>query len=443
MSVEPRIRYSAGEETLLNAFSQHRRLLSGFPAERASAIDLLARDGLPTRRKEAWKFSDARAAIKNPPTLAAVPTADHIIAAQALGLEFGNKPGLHLVFVNGRYVAALSEAKTIEGVYFRDLSQAFERGDAYLEAHYGRLMAGQTDSALALNIAFTQGGAVLRIAPHTKLEQPIHLDFRFVGEAASLFPRLLILIGDGAECTLVERYHGPNAIAYQSHAASEIVIGSNAQLLHITQQAEGDQALVLSHNFVEMGREARYETFALDEGTSFLRRALSVRLTGEGANLALNGAVLARHRQHIDTTLLVDHAVAHCNSRETFKYVLGDTAHGVFQGKIIVRPDAQKTDGRMSARGLMLGDEAEFSAKPELEIFADDVQCAHGATAGQIDDNLAFYLRSRGLSEADAKALLVKAFIGEAIEAVSDEAIREALSARVDSWLDLALARKD
>ncbi len=443
MSMEPRIRHTAGEEAILQAFSARRKELAAYPRERAAALDLVVQDGLPTRRNEAWKFSDLRAALKSFPEPAGLPGAGDIASAKMNRPAIDISPLARLVFVNGRYVASLTEGQLPADIYFRDLTQAFERGDAYVEAHFGRLTAGNRDSALALNTAFTQGGAVLRIAPRAKIEAPIHLDFRFAGAPASVFPRLLILVGEGAQCTIIENHVGPDGRAYQSHAASEIIIAANARLTHVTVQKEGDAALALSHGFVELGQGSCYETFALDEGAAFQRRALSVRLTGEGANLALNGAVLARHRQHLDTTLQVDHAAAGCNSRETFKYVLGGHAHGVFQGKIIVRPDAQKTDGRMSARGLMLGDEAEFSAKPELEIFADDVQCAHGATAGQIDEDLAFYLRSRGLSEADAKALLVKAFVGEALEAVSDDALRGMLTERVGAWLDQTLADRN
>ena len=440
MSVEPRIRYTQGEEDILQAFAAHRRRLSGFGDQRAAAIELIARHGLPTRRNEAWKFTDLRAAMKTLPQPAGAPDGTVLAAASRLDGGLAVDGAVRLAFVNGRYVAQASTERLPDGAYFRDLTQAFERGDGYAEAHYGRLTLGNGDSALALNTAFAQGGAVLRIAPGTVIDAPIHLDFRSVGTASSVFPRLLVLLGEGARVRLVETHQGPDGVAYQSHAASEIALGAGASLVHVTQERHGDAALALSHGFLEMGREASYENFALVEGGAFLRRALSVRLAGEGANLALNGAVLGRDRQHLDTTLLVDHAAASCNSREIFKYVLAGEARAVFQGKIIVRPDAQKTDGRMNARGLMLGDDAEFNAKPELEIFADDVQCAHGATAGRIDEDLAFYLRSRGLSQAEAQALLVKAFIGEAVEAISDETLRDIVAARVDAWLSTTLA---
>lgn len=442
MTFEPRIRHSAGEDDILAAFAERRRDLAGFKNERQEAIERIARYGLPTRRDEAWKFSDARAALKNFPAPASAPGKAELAEARARPGSASALEAYRLVFVNGRYQADLSAGDLPADIYFQDLVQAFERGDSYLEAHYGRLTTGSGDTALALNTAFAQGGALLRLAPHAKIDKPVHLDFRFAGAAASIFPRLLILVGDGAELTLLHTMSGPDGIAYQSHAAAEITLGAAARLVHVTDEAEGESAITLAHDAVVLGREASYETFALDRGAAFQRRALSVRFDGEGARLALNGAVLAKSRQHADTTLLVDHAVPHCASREIFKYVLCDEAHGVFQGKIIVRPDAQKTDGRMNARGLMLGEAAEFSAKPELEIFADDVQCAHGATAGEIDEDLAFYLRSRGLPAADAKALLVRAFVGEAVEALSDEGLRAYLLTRIEDWLDAALQGK-
>ena len=216
---------------------------------------------------------------------------------------------------------------------------------------------------------------------------------------------------------------------------TELKLGEKAALKHVKLQRDGGDALHLSTWLVELGADARYDAFQFSTGASVARSQVYLRFAGEGSAADISGAFLLRGQQHGDTTLLVEHRVPRCTSRELFKGVLDDEARGVFQGKIIVSPGAQKTDGKQMSGALLLSERAEFDSKPELEIFADDVVCGHGATSGQINEDLLFYLEARGIPEAQARALLIQAFVGEALEKIDDEALRDALSRASAEWL--------
>jgi Fe-S cluster assembly protein SufD len=234
---------------------------------------------------------------------------------------------------------------------------------------------------------------------------------------------------------LVESFGSLGLRGLQRNAATEVRIGDKGAIKHVKLQREGEDALHLSTWLVELGADARYDAFQFSTGASVARNQIYARFAGEGSVLDISGAFLMRGRQHCDTMLLVEHRVPRCTSREFFKGVLDGEARGIFQGKIIVSPGAQKTDGKQMAGALLLSEAAEFDSKPELEIFADDVICGHGSTSGQIDEDLLFYLESRGIPEAEARALLIQAFVGEALERVEDEALRDALVRASAAWL--------
>ena len=216
---------------------------------------------------------------------------------------------------------------------------------------------------------------------------------------------------------------------------TDVTVADGATLDHVCCTGTGVSAAHLSTIVAKVGADAVYRVFQLTASTGLVRNGLNVTLAGTGSKLDVSGAFLARGREHVDTTLVVDHVVRDCESRELFKGVLDGRARGVFQGKIIVQPGADGTDGKQMAKALMLSEDAEFDSKPELEIFADDVACGHGATCAELDPELMFYCRSRGIPETEARALLIEAFIGEAIDKVGDEAVRSALLAVAQSWL--------
>jgi Fe-S cluster assembly protein SufD len=288
---------------------------------------------------------------------------------------------------------------------------------------------------------------MLRIVEGARMQKPIHLIFVTSGvEKAAVATRNFIEVGEGAEAVVVESHVALRAAASQHNTVTEIAVRDRARVQHLKILAgagDGSGTAASAHIgtwIARLGAGAEYRAFQLTVGVPLVRNQLLVAFAGEGAKLDISGCFLGGGTEHIDTTLVVDHAVPGCESRELFKGVLADRARGVFQGKVIVRPDAQKTDGKQVAQALMLSEDAEFDSKPELEIHADDVVCGHGSTAAEIDTEMLFYLCSRGITLDDARSLLIESFVGEALDKIEDERLREALAAIAKARL-AALAR--
>ena len=432
MNVEtPRIR-TAAETGLAESFAAVKARLPGgrdVAARREAAFSRFEAAGLPHRRIEAWKYTDLRVLMRDAKPLAGPPGADKQAFADIL-------PGIEahrIAIVNGAYVPALSDANNTDpGVALVELFAWL--GDQ-LSARQDQI-ADEQDIALALNAAFMTGGVVLRVRKGARVEKPIHLAHVFSGDApAAMFPRTLVFVEPGAQVTLIETFDGPAGLDYQVNTALELSIGDGAQVERIKIGREGAAALHISTVTATIGAQAHYGDFAFTTGSAVTRNQLFLHCAGEGSKVRIAGANLIKDRQHVDTTLVVDHAAQGCESREVFKSVLDGESRGVFQGKIVVRPEAQKTDGRMMTQALLLSDNAEADNKPELEIFADDVQCGHGATAGRLDDNLLFYLMARGIPAKEAEALLIQAFVGEAVDGIAHAGLREVLMGRVEAWL--------
>ncbi|MEP9353181.1 Fe-S cluster assembly protein SufD [Xanthobacter sp. KR7-65] len=401
---------------------------------RRAALDAFRAHGLPHRRVEEWKYTDLRAAVRDVPPLSTAP--DAAAEAEALALVPSVPDAARILFVAGAFARGASDLAALpEGVAALPLDSAIAAADP-LADRIGALSPDRYDAALALNTGFLKEGLTLHVDAGARVARPVHLAHAFPGgKPAAGFTRTVIVVGAGAEVTLVESFSGTVGVAYHANHAMELVVGDGATVHLVRLQEEGDAALHLGTLMLEMGRGAKLNHFSLAQGAALSRFSVYGRFAGTGAQGSLSGVTLARGRQHADTTLLLDHAVAGCESRELFKTVLADASHGVFQGKIVVRRDAQKTDGRMMSKALLLSDAAEMDNKPELEIFADDVQCGHGATVGALDDKMLFYLRSRGLPQAEAELLLIQAFVGEAVEQVESEALRELLMDRMVAWL--------
>ncbi len=429
---------TAAETALAHAFAEARGRLPGddaVAARRDAAFDVFAKDGLPHRRVEEWKYTDLRALMRDAKPLAAPPDAAAKALAKAAGTLIGDVETRRLVFVDGAFVAELSDVAGLEaGLAVGSLSQALAAGDPALTAYLGKL-APANDVAVALNTAFMGDGAVIRIAAGSTIERPLHLLFVASEKPAAAFVRSLIVIEHGARAMVIESHEGPPATDYQVNAAVELFVGDEAHVDHVKLIGEGAEALHVSTLAAVVGARARFNSFSFVSGGAIVRNQLFLKFDGEGTVAAIRGASLLKGRQHADTTLVADHVAAACQSREVFKTVLDDEAHGVFQGRIIVRPHAQKTDGKMMTRALLLSERAEADNKPELEIFADDVQCGHGATSGALDGELKFYLMARGIPAAEAEALLIQAFLGEAIEGIEHAGLREALLDQVATWL--------
>jgi Fe-S cluster assembly protein SufD len=281
-------------------------------------------------------------------------------------------------------------------------------------------------------------GVVIEIANGVVLKQPLQIIHVATGVTpTAMFTRSLLRLGKDAGVTLVESYiAAEGAKTYQAHDSLVIAISDHSRLDHVRLVEDSREAFNICSAVVTLGAHAHFNTFGMTSGAAVSRYQATIAFAGEHSRVETNGVNLLNGRQHADTTLFMDHAVPNCASREVFRAVADDRGHSVFQGRIIVRPDAQKTDAKMMTRALLLSDDAEADNKPELEIFADDVTCGHGATTGALDDSLLFYLRARGLSEKEAQALLIQAFVGEAIESIANDDLRELAIAAAQRWLE-------
>ena len=441
MNAEVKQIKTAAESALAANFAASKSRLPGGPqtaGEREQAFKLFERRGLPHRRIEEWKHTDLRVLMRDAKPLAAPPDAAAKDRAKHSGGLVSGVPMHRLVFADGAFVPELSDAVDfLAGVTMVSLADMLARNDAGSAfAPPEAPQAGGDDAALALNTAMMTDGAVIRIAKGTVVDKPIHLVFSHSGSAATAtFTRSQMIVEAGAKVTLVESHEGADDVDYQVSTALNLVVGDRAEVNRVKVGAEGARALHIATLIADVGEGAQLRDFIFNIGSAVTRNQLFVTCSGKNANVMLAGASLQRGTQHADTTLVLDHAVGGCTSREVFKAVLDDESRNVFQGKIVVRQNAQKTDARMMTRALLLSEDAEADSKPELEIFADDVQCGHGATAGALDENLKFYLMARGIPEHEAEALLIQSFVGDAIETIAHDGLRDALMFATVRWL--------
>jgi Fe-S cluster assembly protein SufD len=440
MNAEVRPIKTAAETALAQSFAAVKRGLPGageVGALREDAFRRFETEGLPHRRVEEWKYTDLRALMRDAKPLAAVPDAAAKARAKDALAMLPAIEARRVVFVDGALVPELSDLSGLEaGLTIRSTAQALAAGDRDLLGHLGRIVPTD-DVAVALNTAFMGDGAVIHVAQGVALAQPIHLVFvNAGGEPAAVFARSLVIIEKGARAMLVESHLGSSASEDQVNTALELKVGDEAHVDHIKITGAGAGALHVSTLMAAIGAHARFNAFLFTTGGAVVRNQAFVRFDGEGTIAGIRGASLLKGRQHADTTLVADHATADCTSREMFKSVLDEEGRSVFQGKIIVRRHAQKTDAKMATHALLLSETAEADNKPELEIFADDVQCGHGATSGALDEDLLFYLKARGIPAKEAQALLIQAFVGEAVEGIEHAGLRDALTDHVVAWLE-------
>jgi Fe-S cluster assembly protein SufD len=398
----------------------------GLRKAREAALKEFETHGLPHRRIEEWKFTDVRSLLKD--LAPSSPASDAKAVAQSILKSHQVPKALAFVFVDGRL--ALAPPKLPQGLSFDSTALRLEPEPGLLTQPLPETADAGAASLNALNVALAADGFVVRIAPGSKLTEPLQIIFATAGTIAT---RNRVDVGAGAQATLIETHVARSRA--QAFATTSITVGDGARLDHITDhgQAEGD--FTFSHALASLGDGATYRPFVFHIGTGATRHQTTLTFKGERATFDFGGASLVAGRGHVDTTLVIDHAVPGCVSREAFKTVLSDHGRAIFQGKVIVRPDAQKTDGKQMAQALMLSPTAEFDAKPELEIYADDVVCGHGATSAEIDPDHLFYLRSRGIPESEAKALLIEGFLAELFDRIEHETLRDALAARAVTWL--------
>jgi Fe-S cluster assembly protein SufD len=429
---------TAAEQALAQQFANVKAELPGGVAVRKLREDAFAgfeAKGLPHRRLESWRYTDLRMLLREASPLAAGSAESQAVRERVAALEFD---GLKLALVDGAFAADLSDLDALpEGVTVQSLADALvsQREDLT------RILAGpgvaDGDAGLMLNTALMRDGVMIEITEGTELAAPIAIVSIASGdEERAIFSRSVVLAGKGAKGSIVEISESAGPKPGQINSSIVFETGDESEIQHIRivtrQAAETVQVLSL---LATVGAHAKFDSFALVCKAGTVRQQHFVRYAGEHTEIGLRGVNLLGGQEHSDVTLVMDHEVPHGTSRELFKSIIGGEGTGVFQGKVIVRPHAQKTDGGMKSNALLLNDGAVMFNKPELEIFADDVVCGHGATVAQIDGDQLFYLMARGLPRPQAEALVLQAFAGEAVEFVADEGLRALVMGEVETWL--------
>jgi Fe-S cluster assembly protein SufD len=396
---------------------------------RRAAMDRFARTGFPGPRDEEWRFTPVGPIAQGSWRPAA--GAHGVTREQLKPFVFGHPEWTNLVFVNGVFDELLSSVGVLPpGLRVGSLAEALRSDGAILEAHLGRHAPSESSPFTALSTAFMREGALVHVPANTDVTRPVHLVFVVTKEAAGSVshPRSLIVVERGARVSVIESYVtlAPGA-TYWTNAVTEVVAGANSWIEHTRIQRESERAYHIGSTHVDQQRDSHYRSFTMAMGGALARHNLHVRLNDENIETLMYGLYLSRGEQVVDNHTAIYHDRPNCRSWEVYKGVLDDRSRAVFNGKVFVKPEAQKTDAKQTNRNLLLSDAAKVNTKPQLEIFADDVKCTHGATVGRLDDVALFYARSRGVPAAEAQRLLTYAFAAEVIEEVALEPVRDEL----------------
>lgn len=395
---------------------------------RKAAMARFSELGFPTLKHQDWTYTNVAPIAGSKFTPAGEVAAD-VRPEQIAEFTRWDTGCPRLVFVNGRFSRTLSSLSGLpDGIKVTSLSEAFRTDAATLEKHLAQHAEYQTHAFRALNTAFIDEGAFIHIPKGKIVERPIHVVYVTAGHGSIVsHPRNLIVVESQAQATIVETYAGLHGGTYFSNVVSEVVAADGASVFHYKVVRESDDAFHIGTVQLHQYRSSHVSSHVVSMGGGLVRHDINAVLDGEGADSALDGLYVLNGTEHVDNHLQVDHVKPHCNSREYFKGVLDGKSRGVFTGRINVHKDAQKTDAKQTNKSLLLSPDAFVDSKPQLEIFADDVKCTHGATIGQMDDEAIFYLRSRGLNEAAAKSLLIFAFANESLERIRNEPLQQHL----------------
>ncbi len=404
----------------------HPQLPTSMLGLREAARQRFENFGLPTRRNEAWKYTDVRAIAPAPLT-----PANSDVKSPEVAVEHPIEDAVQLVFVDGHYVPKISAARP-NGVLMLSLEQAL---GSDLEAQVAAAFAHPAfahDAMLALNTGLKTAVVVLHVSAGAQLATPINLHAIFTQKAA-FYTHLVVIVEAGARVELIETRQA--AAQVQCNHVVQLMLGEGAQCHYHIIQDSANITQNMRATTIAMAADTQLHMHQFAMECPLSRHSVWADVNGENTHIALSGVQLVRGNEHQDTTIVLNHMAPHTTSLENYKSVVAGQGRAVFQGKIHVAAPAQKTDAKMRANGILLNEGAEFYSKPELEIYADDVLCAHGATCGAIDDELLFYMRARGIPEIEAKALLVQAFVGDALECVENDEVRELLTQKVVVWL--------
>ncbi len=409
-------------------------------AIRQKALARFTALGFPTTRQEEWRFTNV-APIAERAFPLAVDGGEGLRREHLSAWRFGGADVVEIVFVNGRFAPSLSSLDRLPGgLAIRTLVDVLSNGSRRIAGHLAHHASFEDQSFAALNTAFLCDGAVIDLAPNTVVERPVHVVFVAVGGGQVSYPRVLVLAGRNSQLRIVESYVGlarPHEKAPEpgtpatsfTNAVTEIVLDDGAVADHYRVQRETGEAFHVSTTQIRLSHSSTFSSHAFTFGGAIVRNDVNVVLAGEGGDAIVNGLYVADGSRLVDNHTFIDHARAHCGSHEVYKGVLAGRARAVFNGKILVRPDAQKTDAKQTNKTLLLSDDAQINTKPQLEIFANDVKCTHGATVGQLSADALFYLQSRGIDRRAGQQMLIRAFAADITSRVRIDALREHLDA--------------
>lgn len=426
-------------DALMNATEPHLEKFSRFEQAvkqpswifplRKAGIARFAELGFPTTTQEDWRFTNVAPIAKLPFKPVFEAPADTISIEALAGFALMSQPAHRLVFLNGHLSTTLSSFHSTAGITVTSLAAALETNHPALEKHLARHARTETEAFSALNTAFFQDGGFVHLAPGKVLDKPVHLVYVTTAKEAGVtsHPRNLILAEANSQATILESYVSLQDAAYFTNAVTELVLGESAVIEHCKFQDESLSAFHLAAIHAHLGQGANLASHSMALGGRISRNNIRMYLGGEGVECLLNGLYVTRGDQLADHHMVVEHAQPHCNSHEYFNGILDGKSKGVFHGRIYVHPIAQKTDAKQTNKNLLLSDEATVDTKPQLEIYADDVKCTHGATIGQLNEESIFYLRARGIGVETARRMLIHAFAGEITERVRHTATRQEL----------------
>ena len=400
-----------------------------FSKQRQSAFNIFQKSGFPSTRKENWKYTDVRPIAKN--LFSNIANSNVMISDDEIdAILFKELECIELVFVNGTYSEKYSNIKNLPNeLTIKNMANALGNDEDFLKKHLSQYVNDNSSSFTALNTAFIQDGAYINVPSDLILERPISITY-VSKDNSNIFathPRNLIFMGENSKATIIENYIGIDNTNYFTNAVTETSLSQGASLKHYKIQQESSNAFHIGNLNASQNKDSRFESHSISIGGALVRNDINAQLNEEGAEIIMNGLYMTDNAQHIDNHTRVDHFKPYTQSNQNYRGVLNGKSRGVFNGKVVVHPQAQKIEAYQNNANLLLSDDAEIDTKPELEIYADDVKCNHGATIGQLDNDMLFYLRSRAVDEQTARSLLTYAFVDEIINNISFQSIKNKL----------------
>ncbi|MBK7230068.1 MAG: Fe-S cluster assembly protein SufD [Ignavibacteriales bacterium] len=421
------------KQYFINQFDEFEKSLNGekssdFHKVRKDAISKFAKLTFPTQKDEEWKYTNVSSLLKH--NFSPVPVKENVSSETINKFLFDKMEHSLLVFVNGNFSSELSKLIDIpKGVVIGSLAEALKNNNPIVKKHLGKYAENDNYFFTTLSSAFTKDGAFIYVPDGKVVEDPIHIIFitKSGSEKILTQPRNLFVAGKNSEVTIIEHYVSDEDSIYFTNSVTEIVADENAIVDHIKLQEESNKAFHIARMEVDQERSSNFSSHLISHGAEISRNDFNAKFNDDGSECMLNGLFMIGDEQLFDAHTMIDHAKPHCNSHEHYKGILQDKSKGVFNGKVMVRQDAQKTNAFQQNNTILLSDDAVMNTKPQLEIFADDVKCSHGATIGKLNDEAKFYLKSRGIGEDAATAILIHAFASDVITSIKIPALRDYL----------------